>query len=314
MSQITVRQATLADAAHITALVNATIDAWTRRDFTGEAIPTPYADLSLYERWLVGGPWTSVEMCAVHLANLLRGSDGIPLVAEIDGTVGGGADVFIGREADPFGHHINISRLFIHPDYADSGVSSALLTYIRQIGEAIRCKQITVADGEDHAALLEHHRYTRRHIGHPIRIAAQAGRVFYKAGDVTDFDPAQIAGWHMPLGRRQNARQAWDRLLPGFWNSVPEIVEPEAARLHLTITGQEAFVYMQQDRWDPESVHCWLWTRRPMNPLLMMALRDWAAQHEYAALRTFAWDLVLPALEVDYEPDGPTQHLYAYPL
>ena len=137
MSQITVRQATLADAGQITALHNANITTWTRRDVNGEPVPADYADLSLFERWMVGGPWASVEMCAVHLANLLRGSDGIPLVAEIDGRVGAEAEVFIGREPEPFGHHINISRLAIHPQDEGAGLSSALLAYIVQMAEAI---------------------------------------------------------------------------------------------------------------------------------------------------------------------------------
>jgi GNAT superfamily N-acetyltransferase len=310
MSQITVRQAILADASQITALHTANITTWTQRRMD-ELIPTPYEDLTLFERWLNGGPWASVEMCAVHLANLLRGTDGIPLVAEVEGRVGAEAEIFIGREPEPFGHHINVSSLVVHPDYVDVGLGSALLTYIQQIGEAIRCKRLTVADGETDAALYEHHHYHRAHVGQRLIIRAAGGRVFYKAGELTNFDPALISGWYMPLGRYQNARQEWDRLPPGFWNSVPEIVEPEVARLHITITGQEAYALMQQDRYKPARVHVFLWTRRPITSLLVMALRDWASQHNYEELVTFAWDHVLPALEVDAEPEGYTQYLYA---
>ncbi|MBN1964662.1 MAG: hypothetical protein JW910_08445, partial [Anaerolineae bacterium] len=111
MSQITVRQAILADAASLTALATATTTTWTRRDVNGEDIPTDYDDLTLFERWQNAGPWASIEMCAVHLANLLRGSDGIPLVAEVEGRVGAEAEMFIGHEPEPFGHHINVARL-----------------------------------------------------------------------------------------------------------------------------------------------------------------------------------------------------------
>ena len=311
MSQITVRQATLADAGQITALHNANITTWTRRDVNGEPVPADYADLSLFERWMVGGPWASVEMCAVHLANLLRGSDGIPLVAEIDGRVGAEAEVFIGREPEPFGHHINISRLAIHPQDEGAGLSSALLAYIVQMAEAIHCRRVTVSNGEADAALYEHHRFQRSHTGHRVVIKTGEGRVFYKAGDLTAFDPAQIDGWHMPLGRFQNAREEWDRMPPGFWNSVSQIVEVESARLHITITGQEAYVLVQQDRDDPARAHVYLWTKRPVNNLLMMALRDWAARQNYEALVTFVWDYALPLLEVDAQLGGYTQVLYA---
>lgn len=311
MSQITIRQATLADAAAITTLHNATIDAWTRPDPTGEPIPAHSDDLTLFERWLVGGPWTSVEMCAVHLANLLRGTDGIPLVAESEGKVSAEAEVFIGREPEPFGQHINVSKLTVHPDSLNVGLGSALLTYIQQMAAAIRCKRVTVADAESDAALYEHHHFTRAHVGQRLVIKTGEGRVFYKASDLKVFEPGQIDGWHMPLGRYQSARQEWDRMLPGFWNSVPEIVEPEVARLHITVTGQEAYAFMQQDRYRPARVHAFLWTRRPMNSLLVVALRDWAARHNYEEMVTFAWDYVRPMLEVEVQEDGYTQYLYS---
>jgi GNAT superfamily N-acetyltransferase len=310
MSQITVRQSTLADALSITALYAANIQTWTRRGINGEDIPADYDDLTLFERWQNAGPWASVEMCAVHLANLLRGSDGIPLVAEIEGHVGAEAEIFIGHEPEPFGHHINVSALAVHPGYDGVGLGSAMLTYIQQIAEAIRCKRVTVADADTDAALYEHHRFHRAHVGQRLLVKAQEGRVFYKASELTAFDPHQIEGWHMPLGRYQNARQEWDRMSPGFWNSVPEIVEPEVARLHITVTGQEAYALMQQDRYNPAQVHVFLWTKRPVNSLLMVALRDWSARHNYDTLNTFAWDYVLPLLEVDVTPGDYTQHLY----
>ncbi len=310
MSQITVRQAVLADAAQITALHNAAIEAWTRHDPDGTLQVAPYDELTLFERWLVGGPWASVEMCAVHIANLLRGSDGFPLVAEVEGRVGAEAEVTIGQEPDPFGHHINISKLTIHPDYGGLGLESALIAYIHQIAQAIRCQRITAAHGDADAELYEHHKFVRAQTGQELRIPARTGRVFYRAGELTTFDPAQIAGWRMPLGRYQNARQEWDRLLPGFWNSVPEIVELEAARLHITITGQEAFAFMQQDRVTPENVHAFVWAKRPINNLLVMALQDWAALHDYDSIITFAWDYVLPQIETEFEQLEHTQVLY----
>ncbi|HML24262.1 MAG TPA: GNAT family N-acetyltransferase [Aggregatilinea sp.] len=314
MSQITVRQAVLADAASITEVYKATTGAWARQGIDGSVIPADYDDLTLFERWQAGGPQTSIEMCAVHLANLLRGADGIPLVAEIEGQIGAEAEIFIGNEPEPFGHHVNVSRLRVRPEASDIGLGSALLAYIQQIAEAIRCKRVTVADAGDDAALYEHHRFQRAHTGQRITFPAQEGRVFYRATELTAFDPAQIAGWHMPLGRYQNAREEWDRLPPGFWNSVPEVVELDSARVHITLTGQEAYAFFQQDRADPERVQVFMWTKRPINNLLMVALRDWAARHNYHTLVTFVWDYVLPLLEIDYTPDGYTQHLYARSL
>lgn len=314
MSQITVRQANLADSAAITALTTANVETWTRRGPGGEPVTAEYEDLTLFERWQNAGPWASVEMCAVHIANLLRGSDGIPLVAEVGGRVGAEAEIYIGREPEPFGHHINIARLMVDPDFDEIGLGSALLTYIQQIAEAIRCKRVTVAHAVPEAALYEHHRFTRAHTGQRVVFKAQEGRVFYKASELTTFDPRQIDGWHMPLGRYQNARQEWDRMPPGFWNSVPEIVEIETARLHLTVTGQEAYALLQQDRDQPQRVHAFIWSRRPISPLLVMALRDWATHHGYEELISFAWDHVIAQVDAEPAPEPYIQHLYARAL
>lgn len=314
MAQITVRQAILADAAAISALHNATISEWTRRLPDGSSAPAAPEELSLFERWLVGGPWTSVEMCAVHIANLLRVADGIPIVAEIDGQVGAEAELFIWREPEPFGHHINISKLTVHPAWAGENLAGALVSYIHNIAQAIRARRITVADAEADAAFYEAQHFARAHTGQRHLIATQTGRVFYQAAELKNFDPAQIANWHMPLGRLQSARQEWDRMAPDFWNSVPEIVEVESARLHLTVTGQEAFALMQQDREIRDRVHAFVWTRRPINSLLLMALRDWAAQHDYREIAAFVWDYVLPQLEVDTARDPYTQVLYSRTL
>ena len=67
---------------------------------------------------------------------------------------------------------------------------------------------------------------------------------------------------------------------------------------------------MQADRYDPSRVHVYLWSKRPINHLLVMALRDWAARQGYETLVAFAWDYVIPLLEVDAAPDGYTQALY----
>lgn len=81
MGEIRIRPATLADAAAITAVHCSHVEIW-RRGGKGE--PASYASLSLYDRWLHGGPWMSVETCAVHLNRWLRAGHPV-LVAEGEG-------------------------------------------------------------------------------------------------------------------------------------------------------------------------------------------------------------------------------------
>ena len=48
----------------------------------------------------------------------------------------------------------------------------------------------------------------------------------------------------MPFGRYHNARHEWRHILPGFWNCIPELVEPEVNRYELALnrTSWDLFI------------------------------------------------------------------------
>ncbi|WP_367884848.1 hypothetical protein [Thermococcus sp. JCM 11816] len=72
---------------------------------------------SVRERYLRGGPWMSVETCAVHInALLLEGQ--YPIVAELDGRIVGEAEVFLSEEQINGGEMMRIAHLDVievHP-------------------------------------------------------------------------------------------------------------------------------------------------------------------------------------------------------
>src|SRR5215207_8880739 len=129
MSDVIVRQAVLGDTAAITALYRSNVPQWINR----ERQAVEYESLTIHERWQHGGPWLSLETCAVWMAHLLQKNEGIPLVAEQDGAVVGQAEVFIGQEPEPFGHHINISTIAVHRECHQQGIGTALVKYILQM-------------------------------------------------------------------------------------------------------------------------------------------------------------------------------------
>src|SRR5512143_746748 len=106
--------------------------------------------MTLYERWQQGGPWVSVETCAVHLNRLLGGS-GFPLVAEIDGEVMATAEVYEGFEPPPFGHHLNLAVLIAHADHLRQGLGTALVNYITEMARLMKCERVTMSQPESHA-------------------------------------------------------------------------------------------------------------------------------------------------------------------
>ncbi|MEO1441159.1 MAG: hypothetical protein AAFV33_12220, partial [Chloroflexota bacterium] len=63
-----IRQAQLDDAAAISELARSRVGVWQR--MTGGQVETvTYDALSIYERWLHGGPWMSVETGALQLSH-----------------------------------------------------------------------------------------------------------------------------------------------------------------------------------------------------------------------------------------------------
>ena len=71
---ITVRPAQLEDCEQIAALAQAQVSIWQRWDARGRVEDVTYSALSIYERWLHGGVWMSLETAAIHLGRLLLGA------------------------------------------------------------------------------------------------------------------------------------------------------------------------------------------------------------------------------------------------
>ncbi len=123
MNGLTIRPATPEDAAAITAVHCSHIRVW-RRGGKGE--PVPYEALSLYERWLHGGPWMSVETCAAHLRRWL-GAGHLARVA-LRGDEGVGEAEFVeDDEPPPYGHVLHISLLYVHAAHLGRGAGRALV-------------------------------------------------------------------------------------------------------------------------------------------------------------------------------------------
>lgn len=303
----------LADAHAITDIYCSTIEGgvFTRRNPDGTRTPTPYETLSIFERYLHGGPWMSVETCAVWLAHLLRYGDGIPLVAQADGIVLGEAEVAIGNEPAPFNRHLQITSLRIHADVSFQTLAVALLDYIKQMAEVMKYQQVLIS-APDAPEFYRQQGFTPLITRRTIIMPTKEGRVFYKATEMTDFDPSRIDGWAMPVGRYQSARHQWEMIWPGFWNSVPELVEPEVARFDVTLTGQQGILMLEQDRQNGALAHVSLWSERPLTGHLVSAIRDRAARHEYTELMMLTDDTGLALVEPDATDIRDSQIVFAW--
>lgn len=298
MTDIFVRQAILADTHAITDIYCSTVEGhvFTRRNLDGTRTPIPYEELSLFERFMNGGPWMSVETCAVWLAHLLRHEDEIPLVAEMNGIVLGEAEVTIGNEPSPYGRHLHITSLKAHAETQEHGLEEALINYIKEMAQVMGIRHIFISPSDDTTFFTENG-FAPLIARRLVIVPAKEGRVFYKATDLTDFHPSRTDKWFMPFGRYQDSRREWDEILPNFWNGVPELVEPEVAYFNIELSGQRGIYHIRQERYNPQRGYVRLWTERQLSSHMVSAIRDRAARLGYTELALFVDDTALALVE-----------------
>jgi GNAT superfamily N-acetyltransferase len=122
----------------------------------------PVEHLSIAERYSYGGPWMSVETCAIHLNNMLAWGH-TTLVVEEGSRVIAETEFYIGPDVPPLGRTLDISVLYVHTEWQRRGAGSLLMeAMIDRAGEA-GCDQITVNTGTESQGF-----YRRFGFGHAL--------------------------------------------------------------------------------------------------------------------------------------------------
>jgi GNAT superfamily N-acetyltransferase len=142
------RLARLDDVAGITDVHTSHVRQWCRKlgNETYEVSPDA---LTVDDRWGFGGPWMSVETCAIHLNNVLVRRF-LPVIAELDGRVVAEMELFIGREGPRYGMNCHIGLLFVHRDFMGRGIGNRLVERAVAIAKEHNCNTLTVASDETH--------------------------------------------------------------------------------------------------------------------------------------------------------------------
>ncbi len=281
MSKIHVRKAKLEDTIAISTLIRTKIGVWQRFDAQGRVESPPYEALSLYERWLHGGAWMSIETGVIWLNHLLRGG-GLPIVITRDETVVGYAEAYLGDEADPFGNHVHLGKWHAETSATQSALMDYLLGLTRDFAKrlTVAFSAYDTAQAEFFSAFGMSEIARVRHYD----ISAQLGQGFYKATEHSKTNPAQIAGWHMPIGRSESARLHWETMFPRLWDAIDGMDTQAVHRLHISAAGHEALVCIQRQLYDTRKVDVLCWSPKPLTPPLLVALRDWAHRGGYRSL------------------------------
>ncbi len=279
-----IRQAKLDDTQGISQLFRKQIQTWQRLNAEGQVEDLPYETLSIYERWLHGGPWMSVETGAIHLSHLLRRGVSA-LVAEDKGQILAYSELYPGQEPAPFGNYLSMTHPRVDPAQGEAALQTALLDAAREQAKQQDCERllvsVTLPEARDFYSdqglepLSEIRRYS---------LSARTGQGFYVTNEHPDDRPRQIQGWYMPVGRLSSARQQWESLWPDTWAAVLETSQQRTHRLHFNASGQEAFVCCQQQMYIPRNADVYCWSPRPLSSQLLTAIRDWSHREGYRTL------------------------------
>lgn len=313
---ITIRHATQADVPAIVAIHRADLVTWRRWDAAGQAVLAEYAELSPYERWLNGGPWMDPTTYAPFLARWTApGRGGVALVAEREGQVLAMAEAIVSDEPPPFGRNLNLSVLYALRGHTGQGLGTALMRALAEHAAAERCDTLIVSHAEAPAFYARHglrHAETWRR----VRLPPKAGNTHYGAEPCPPEDYAAVAGWAMPIGRYQSARQEWERVQPGAEPDFPEWRGLRRERWRLTVRGAPARLVLDEAPREPGTadVHLWVPASQPLSRQLLAAVRDRAARAGLRELKLFVNERALPALGHGWRDDGYKQQVYVRAL
>jgi hypothetical protein len=222
----------------------------------------------------------SIETGAIWLSHLLSGA-GICFVLEEDGVLGY-AEAYLGNEPEPHGYHLHIGHIVAESDDVQDALIRHLLAQAGSIG---RISVSSTAYDKESIKLYQSYAFSEIIRVRKLNLSAQSGNVgFYKVTEHTKSSAEQIDEWLMPVGRLQSARQHWEELWSNLWHSVPEITARRTKRLRFNAAGQDAFVCVQQQLYNPRAADIYCWTPKALTGQLVAAIRDWSYKAGYRSL------------------------------
>ncbi len=280
-SMITIRPATLADAAAISIVHCSTVDEW-RDPYTRQ--PADEATLNLFGRWYNGGDWMSVETCAIHLNRMLLHGH-LSLVAEIDGRIVGEAEYYVNREPAPFGPHLHLSILYIHRDWQQQGIGRALLEAGVDYARAGNLVALTTQPESEATGFYQHVGFQPwlRMLEMQLTTGGDSPPLERLPRD--DGPPTHLA---LRIGRYQCGVQGWETLWPAL--AIPELNALRRGVWRGELAGRPVVLGLREQFRTPTHAdgYVWLPPSAPLTPVVA-ALRGLAAHEGYTAV-----DLLLP--------------------
>ena len=305
-----VRQATLDDTQQIVALFSGRVPVWQRLDERGQVEDLPYEALTIYERWLHGGAWMSLETGAIWLSHVLSGN-GLAYVMDDGGPILAYAEAFLNRELPPMGAHLHLAQLLLDARCSDEDhhrLADAILSDARGAG------RLSVAHPDYDTEMATYYRKyfgaseafrLRRH-----SINAQTGQSFYKSQEYNKTDASLIDGWALAVGRWSSPRALWESEWIEHWRGIPQIIERGKRRHYINASGHEALVCFHQQLYNSRSADVYCWSPRHLSTQLLAAIRDMGHRLGFRTLALALPDASAELLPAESNPE-PNQQVIA---
>ena len=305
-----IRQATLDDTQQIVALFSGRVPVWQRLDERSQVEDLPYDALTIYERWLHGGAWMSLETGAIWLSHVLSGN-GLAYVLDVDGQVLAYAEAFLNRELTPMGAHLHLAEILVDDRCADEAhhtLADAIL------GDARGAGKLSIAHPNyDRDAAT----YYRKYFGASeafrltrYAINAQIGQSFYKSQEFDKTDASLIDDWALAIGRWTSPRALWESEWIEHWSGIPQIIKRGKHRHFINASGHEALVCFHQQLYNERSADVYCWSPRHLSTQLLVAIRDMGHRLGFRALTLALPDASAELLPAEHSPD-PNQQVIA---
>ena len=268
-----VRQATIDDTESIVRLFTARVPVWQRLNARGQVENLAYDDLTIYERWLHGGAWMSLETGAIWLSHVL-GGNGYAYVLE-DGGIIAYAEAFANRELTPMGAHLHLANWLVDDGAGDAArlaLADAILADARELGRlsvdypAYDQDQATTC--RKYLGAAEAFRLTR------YAVNAQIGQSFYKSQEYYRTEASMLDGWALAVGRMTSPRALWETEWVEHWRGIPQITARAKHRQYVNAAGHEAVVCFHQQLYNARNADVYCWSPRYLSTQLLVAIRD----------------------------------------
>ncbi len=304
------RQATIDDTQKIVRLHTARVPIWQRLNAQSQVENLPYDRLTIYERWLHGGAWMSLETGAIWLSHLLSGAGFAYVVADHDRILAY-AEAFINRELTPMGTHLHVANWLVAEESGDDArltLADAILADAR--GPARLSVDYPAYDQEQATAFRKYFGVSETFRLTRYALNAHIGQSFYKSQDYDKVDASIIDGWALAVGRLSSPRALWETEWIEHWRGIPQIIERQKHRHYVNASGHEAIVCFHQQLYNERNADVYCWSPRNLSTQLLVAIRDMGHRLGFRALTLALPDFSAKLLPADTAAD-PNEQIIA---